>query len=81
MTTALGYDEVHQAQFRHKYFWDGYQLVFIKPNHAAYTQKDAVFYRGRWHSVLDRVSFDKNGLWHVRSSYVKQGLDGVWIVC
>jgi predicted class III extradiol MEMO1 family dioxygenase len=71
MTTPLDYDQVHSANFRPKFFWDGYTLVFVKPNHSAYTQKNSVFYRGRWHTVLDRVSFDDNGIWNVRSSYVK----------
>ncbi len=68
-TVALDYNAVHSTRIKNSY-WDGWTLVLIKKNPSAYTQKNAVFRDGAWHSVVDRVSPDVNGLWHVRSSYV-----------
>lgn len=70
MTVKLNWDQVHSADFKQKFYWDGYDLVFVKSNPAAYTQKNAVFRRGRWYTVLDRVSFNDDGVWEVKDKYV-----------
>lgn len=67
----LDYDQVHKAKFKNAY-WDGWNLVVIKPNRSAYTQKNAVFKFGRWHTVMDTIAPDSNGIWNVRSDYVSR---------
>lgn len=71
-TTILDYDEAHafvdEGQRRGKaVFWDGWNIVFFKPNDRAYFAKNGRFVGGRW-GFCTVVTPDENGRWKVRGN-------------
>lgn len=49
--------------------WDGWALVFFKPNPNGFNDKNGAFKNNQW-GVQARVDVDTDGLWKVPVKYV-----------
>lgn len=70
---AFDYEGIHtlaaeQAKRGVDVSWDGWTLVFWKPNTNGFNDRNGAFKNGKW-GVQARVSVDSDGNWRVPIKY------------
>lgn len=51
-------------------YWDNYDLIIWKKDHAGYTSIKGIFRKDSW-GISDRITADNNGIWRLPNRYVR----------